>query len=229
MIEPEREDVPTIQPEPTEKRAPDRVIEELRTLFEVEPGVSFSIVDRAGLVRYINRRGAQMFLGTLPEEAIGRTLGELFGDPWAEERLSVFERIIKSERPIVMRHIRRGMQLQSTVHMMQGDDETPVFIMLTVEGEHDLHADDEIEVVESEYAHFGPLERLSKRELEVLALIGHGMTTAQIAASLHRSPRTIERHLDGLRAKLEATNRTQLAAFAQRAGLRLSDAGRTRV
>ncbi len=231
MIEPKPEgpDAPEMHPPLAEKFISDEVVDDLRKLFEVEPGVGFSIVDRAGVVQFVNHRGATMFLGVPPEEVIGRTLDELYGHAWADERRSVFERIVETGQPVIMRHIRRGIRLQSTIHMMQEDDDPPMFVVLTVEGEHDLHEGASADVMESAYAHFGPLERLSKRELEVLALIGHGMTTAQIAASLHRSPRTIERHLDGLRAKLEATNRVQLAAFAHKAGLRLSDAGKTRV
>jgi DNA-binding CsgD family transcriptional regulator len=229
MNDHERDQDERIHPEVPGQQVSDEVVDDLRRLFEVEAGVGFSVVDRSGLVRFMNHRGAKMFLGMPAADAIGRTLDELFGHAWADERRSVFERIAETGVPVIMRHIRRGVRLQSTVRMIQDGDEPPAFVVLTVEGEHDLPDGAAVQIVESEYAHFGPLERLSKRELEVLALVGHGMTTAQIAAALHRSPRTVERHLDGVRAKLDATTRVQLAAFAQRAGLRLRDAQKKRV
>jgi DNA-binding NarL/FixJ family response regulator len=83
--------------------------------------------------------------------------------------------------------------------------------------------------VESKLVHLGPLDPLTRREIEVLALIGHGMTTPQIAKVLHRSPRTVERHCDSIRAKLDGASRVQLAEFARRAGLRLEDSTLRRI
>lgn len=46
------------------------------------------------------------------------------------------------------------------------------------------------------------VECLSDRELEVFRLIGQGLTTAQIAAQLHRSVNTIESHRGKIKSKL---------------------------
>ena len=43
---------------------------------------------------------------------------------------------------------------------------------------------------------------VSQREAEVLALISHGLATKQIAARLHISHRTVERHIECLADKL---------------------------
>lgn len=68
-------------------------------------------------------------------------------------------------------------------------------------------------------AELGALNALTARELEVLALIGQGMATREIAESLGRSPRTIERHCDAIHKKLGTTNRVQMARYAMQAGL----------
>ncbi|MBK7403647.1 MAG: helix-turn-helix transcriptional regulator [Phycisphaerales bacterium] len=65
----------------------------------------------------------------------------------------------------------------------------------------------------------GIIATLSPRELEVMILIGEGLSYAEIGKRLHRSVRTIERHRDRLGQKLGATNRVQIARFAIRAGL----------
>ena len=74
-------------------------------------------------------------------------------------------------------------------------------------------------------AELGALSALTARELEVLALIGQGMATNEIAKALDRSPRTIERHCDQIHKKLGTSNRVQMAKHALQAGL-TRDAGR---
>jgi DNA-binding CsgD family transcriptional regulator len=58
--------------------------------------------------------------------------------------------------------------------------------------------------------------QLSKREVEVLRLLGHGLTNAEIAARLFISTKTVATHVGNLFAKLQLRNRAEAAAFAQR-------------
>ncbi len=202
----------------------------LADVFAAEPGVGFSIVDRLGTIRFVNARAAELFLQSTPQAMLGKTLDELYGHDWAAERLAVFDRITLSDRPVIMRHIRNGVQLQSTIRpISQQGDETPTFLVITTEGEHAPADANAFDIVESELAHLGPLESLSRRELEVLALIGHGMSSPQVAAALYRSVRTIERHCDAIRTKLQRSSRVDIAAFAMRAGLRVEDSDLKRV
>ncbi|QDU75799.1 Oxygen regulatory protein NreC [Bremerella volcania] len=59
-----------------------------------------------------------------------------------------------------------------------------------------------------------PIQRLSDRELEVFQLIGHGKTTAAIAAQLQLSVHTIDTHREKLRHKLGAKNSAELMKLA---------------
>ncbi len=74
-------------------------------------------------------------------------------------------------------------------------------------------------VVVAQFNDLGPLSVLTEREFEVLAFIGEGLSTAEIAQRLHRSVKTVEWHRRLLGSKLEATNRVELARIAIRAGL----------
>lgn len=60
---------------------------------------------------------------------------------------------------------------------------------------------------------------LSPREQEVLALLGEHLSDREIADRLFLSPRTVERHVGSILAKLEAPNRRQAAAYAARHGI----------
>jgi DNA-binding NarL/FixJ family response regulator len=57
------------------------------------------------------------------------------------------------------------------------------------------------------------------REAEVLRLLAVGRSTRQIAAALHLSPRTVQRHVANLYPKIGAHNKAEAIAYALRHGL----------
>ncbi len=59
-----------------------------------------------------------------------------------------------------------------------------------------------------------PIERLTDRELEVFELIGQGQITKQIAARLELSAKTVEKHRENIKAKLNLANSTELTRHA---------------
>jgi DNA-binding CsgD family transcriptional regulator len=60
------------------------------------------------------------------------------------------------------------------------------------------------------------LETLSKREVEVLRLLGTGLTNAEIAARLYISTKTVGTHVGNIFAKLQLRNRSEAATYAIR-------------
>ncbi|MFC3893557.1 response regulator [Lentzea rhizosphaerae] len=60
---------------------------------------------------------------------------------------------------------------------------------------------------------------LTEREVEVLALLGQGMSNADIGAKLHMSEATVKTYVSRLLAKLGLTNRVQAALLARDAGI----------
>jgi DNA-binding CsgD family transcriptional regulator len=63
------------------------------------------------------------------------------------------------------------------------------------------------------------LPKLSRREHQVLCLLGEGLTTAQIALRLGLRPRTIRGYVANMKARLDAVNIQQLVARAVAMGL----------
>jgi DNA-binding NarL/FixJ family response regulator len=53
-------------------------------------------------------------------------------------------------------------------------------------------------------------KRLSDRELQVFEYLGNGRTTREIATELNISVKTVERHCENIKDKLQVENRTQL-------------------
>ncbi len=59
-----------------------------------------------------------------------------------------------------------------------------------------------------------PIDRLTDRELEVVQLIGRGLSTREIADSLNLSVKTIESHRAHVKEKLNLRNATELVQFS---------------
>jgi DNA-binding NarL/FixJ family response regulator len=60
---------------------------------------------------------------------------------------------------------------------------------------------------------------LTTRELEVLQLLAQGCSNAQLAQRLHRSPKTVDRHVCSLFEKLDVHSRTEAVAAAYARGI----------
>jgi DNA-binding NarL/FixJ family response regulator len=63
------------------------------------------------------------------------------------------------------------------------------------------------------------LDSLTQRELEVLRLIGKGMSRGEIGEELARSPKTVDGHQERILKKLRMETRAELMRFAIREGL----------
>jgi DNA-binding NarL/FixJ family response regulator len=59
-----------------------------------------------------------------------------------------------------------------------------------------------------------PVERLTTRELQIVDMIGRGMSTRETALALHLSIKTVESHRQRIRTKLHLQSGSQLLRFA---------------
>lgn len=216
-------------------------------LIRGEPTTGVAIVHRDGTVLWVNQKAASIFRGSgaKPAELVGSSWQDSNDPRWIKEREDILRYVQQTGKALMLRTIWGGRQQISWVQPIQaepdaeGDDSEPSdglpdrFLIITrrVPGDWEAEMDpkDSVEVMESELVELGQLDVLTARELEVLALIGQGMSLKEIASTLHRSYKTIENHRGSIGRKLNLDDRVKLAEIAQRAGLTLADAERTRV
>lgn len=211
---------------------PSQDLGNLWPALQANPTLAVCIVDIDARVIYVSKPAAQLLFKDRPENCVGRLLYELFPTKWVDERLALLRAANEDGRPRVLRSIRNGMQVQTTVTPLRSDheDDKPRFLLVTVEGEHEFDGPEgSFEVVESAFADLGPLDALSRRELEVLALVKQGLTNREIGKLLFRSAKTVENHIGSINQKLNTSSRVQLALIAHHAGLEVSDAHLERV
>ncbi len=55
-----------------------------------------------------------------------------------------------------------------------------------------------------------PIQKLSNRELEAFEMIGHGLTTREIAVRMNVSPKTVERYRENIKNKLKLESAIEL-------------------
>lgn len=196
------------------------------------PFIGASLVDCEGRFFWANPRSKLLYLGNENVDVTGKSIFDLFPAEWCRERVNLMGELNESRRPAVLRHIRRGRALLVTYHHMPTPEGQPQrYLVMIAESD----GDDEISIppsyirFETGLMNLGPLDSLSRRELEVLALISQGLTTDEIAKDLSRSAKTIEAHRSSIARKLGVKNRVQLAEIARKAALEIRHADLKRV
>ncbi len=188
------------------------------------PGVGVSITDDKGRLLFVNDTAMVLFSQTTNIDYEGKSIADFHSPEYVKERLAMIARVLKDGKPLAMTHIYHGRSIHSTVWPIR--DKTPPFNRVIVISRaeasgDDLGLSDTCETVKSEYIGLGPLDCLTRRELEVAVLLGHGMSVPTVAKLLHRSPKTVQRHKASISSKLKVRGQAELVAIITSMGLDL--------
>lgn len=190
-----------------------------------DAGAAFALLTRDARVVHCNEAFARLYGRCPAPGATGRGLEELMPRAAAEERAAFVHRALEVGRALVVEELWHGVMLTVTIRPQGPCEHLPdggvTYVARSAEclALPDETAGDGAIAVTAFHTDLGPLARLTPRELEVLALIGEGMTNGEIARRIHRSDKTVEWHRSQLGMKLGAGTRVDLARLAHRAGL----------
>lgn len=197
-------------------------IDELWDIMKSQPGVGVLIIDAQGKCHFCNPQAQKIYYGR-DFDPVGMTIAEVEGEEFAAERMQVIHQVIRTGRPMVIRHIRGGKRTEATVWPLRKHaGHLPRIISIARQGIVDETA--ELAVFESQLVDWGPLDVLTRRELQVLAMVGHGVPLKTAAAELGISQRSVERYRTDIARKLRVRSIAEIAQVVQRAGLDLEDA-----
>lgn len=199
-----------------------------------DPAAGIVAVDADGVVARSNPMADRILLGRDGGTLAGRRLDSVFPEALMREVEMLAARQRFGSRAAVLRVVWLDRETLVRVVGVEADGPgSPALVLQlrwTLLDERDLtDLPDAPEVVTSLVARFDRIGRLTPREIEVLAMVGSGMSIREIAEALFRSEKTVQNHRDAVGTKLGLRNRVELAAMARRAGLNTDDASRTRV
>lgn len=190
-------------------------------LLKCDPEVGVAIVSGDGRLITYSENMPAVFGADASRDYQGMQLDEVFLSEFADERNEFILQAIRSETPIHIEHLLQASRIVSTIMPLDRNAEPPYAAIFSRRGKLDDHAP--VRKVHTQYVDLGHLAALSKRELEVLVLLGHGHSVPQAAKILHRSPRTIEQHKSSIGRKLGSSSLATLAKTVGQIGLTFDD------
>jgi DNA-binding CsgD family transcriptional regulator len=186
-------------------------------------GNRVGVFDADGRILYANAMANAEYAPQAGKASIaGLSLDELTTPEMAAEWKSMIRRVLQEQRPLVIEGMVHGVRYRA--HYSPVGSGASGYVLVVSRSLADLPASDPgpqsgVEVVHAKANDLGVLAQLTDREMEVLELIGEGLSTAEVARRLDRSVKTVEWHRAALGSKLGITNRVELARIAIGAGL----------
>lgn len=199
----------------------------LRVCFDAfldDAGCAVAVCDLEGKIYFANRTAMET-VGLDPRDPpLGKTLHDLIPAATADMRLSMIRRVFDDpqRKPQVGLCATEGAWRRLAVRVLDATPGAERALLVCAPLAEEVTMND-LAGPEQAFCQIavdlGPLSRLTEREMQVLRLIGLGLSTQDIAERMHRSKKTIEWHRVSLGSKLDVTNRVELARLALRAGL----------
>jgi DNA-binding CsgD family transcriptional regulator len=151
-------------------------------------------------------------------------LGRTGRDSWVAERSRLAHTTAITCRPSRIIEIARGCRAESFFTAVQDDRASEACVLQTTRrivrctaGERSYGVNQPPAL--ATFHTWGPLDSLSRRQMEVLRLVTRGYGNDKIGAAIGRTKRAVEWHIRGLFAKLQCQDRVQLYVIGLRAGL----------
>tara|TARA_E500000318_G_scaffold54309_2_gene50632 strand:- start:63605 stop:64306 length:702 start_codon:yes stop_codon:yes gene_type:complete len=154
------------------------------------------------------------------QDLAGSTLQDILTPTAAEERERMLREVIQSGKVHSHYQFSADSRVLCTIFPLDreafGHDG-----VLTIMKDSPINArlceSSDIEVLSS--PHLAQLNALSSRELEILHHIAKGMSTNEIAGTLNRSSKTVEKQVNSIHTKLNTHSRAELVRYATERGI----------
>lgn len=176
--------------------------------------------EQFGLV-WCNAEYAKLNRST-PDQMVGQTLYSIMPAPLADERMHAMREALSHSTMVAYQQLWGGHRWLTRVWPLDTTafGHTGYFVIMTRLNEPIPAPEDGSSGIRFiRTAEMGDLGVLSPRELEVFYYLAAGMTVGDIAQAVHRSEKTIGRHVENIHRKMGYENRAELVRDAVQRGL----------
>jgi DNA-binding CsgD family transcriptional regulator len=185
------------------------------------PGCCALARDEQFQLVWCNAEYAQLNRST-PPQMVGQTLHSIMPAPLAEERMNAMREALRDGTMVAYQQLWQGHRWLTRVWPLDpaAFGHQGYFVIMTRLNEPIPAPEDGSKgILFIRTAEMGDLSVLSPRELEVFYYLAAGMTVGDIAEAVHRSDKTIGRHVENIHRKMGYENRAELVRDAVQRGL----------
>lgn len=122
--------------------------------------------------------------------------------------------LVQDDEHVTLTYRDDGVWMPADKHIVQTISQS----IHAIGGDVHLHHDDRYALHLSIHVYISDSPTLTPRELDIIRLVGAGLTNKQIASDLYISARTVSFHLDNIFSKLGVNTRTEAAMIALQNG-----------
>lgn len=180
-------------------------------------GGSVVVVNGSGAIEYASAGAGMVLKGCGDGRCVGRHLSEFLAAGVLTERMSAVKQALETQETVHLEGFINGSLMRCAYRRIPG--ERVLWTSRALQPSDPLRHKPMAGVQPTRSNDLGALGVLTGRELEILKLIGLGLSSAAIAERLERSVKTIEWHRVSLGEKLAVANRVELARIAIGSGL----------
>jgi DNA-binding CsgD family transcriptional regulator len=155
------------------------------------------------------------------ERMVGQTLSDILPPVLAEERMSFMRQALEQGTMVAYQQVWLGVRWLTRVWPLDpaAFGHPGYFVIMSRLNEPIPTGPEAGGVRFTRSADLGDLGVLSPRELEIYYYLAAGMTAGDIAQALHRSEKTIGRHVENIHRKMLYSSRAELVRDAVQRGL----------
>jgi DNA-binding CsgD family transcriptional regulator len=187
-----------------------------------DPDAGYVILDPRGRILSVNELGAEILLGISAPPLMGLFLHDVMPTDIASERMGFLQQVLRTERPLLVNAVWRGVRCRERWHLLPGDaglSGQVIWIIHRSPVPWPVPIDASLSIHTARSKDWGPLATLTDAERSTLAMIGAGLNSEEIATRTGRPAKEVVHEKALIRRKLGGATTAAMVRLAVMAGM----------